>query len=99
EGFVCVTLDAPCHGKDNTENADNPLATWRARIERGDRLVDDFSARCTRVLDYLVAEKYADPARAAAAGISRGGFLALHWAAAEPRVRCVAAFSPVTELM
>jgi dipeptidyl aminopeptidase/acylaminoacyl peptidase len=50
-------------------------------------------------LDYLVAEKYADPARAAAAGISRGGFLALHWAAAEPRVRWVAAFSPVTELM
>jgi dienelactone hydrolase len=99
KGFVCVTLDAPCHGKDNTENADNPLATWRARIEKGDDLVGDFTRRCTQVLDYLVAEKYADPARAAAGGISRGGFLALHWAAAEPRVRCVAAFSPVTELM
>jgi dienelactone hydrolase len=99
KGFVCVSLDAPCHGRDNTEKAENPLAAWRGRIERGDDLVGDFNRRCTRVLDYLVAEKYADPARAAAAGISRGGFLALHWAAAEPRVRCVAAFSPVTELM
>jgi dienelactone hydrolase len=99
KGFVCVSLDAPCHGKDNTEHAENPLAAWRTRIERGDDLVGDFNRKCTEVLDYLVAERYADPARAAAAGISRGGFLALHWAAAEPRVRCVAAFSPVTELM
>lgn len=99
KGFVCVSLDAPCHGKDNKENAENPLAAWRTRIEKGDDLVGDFNRKCTQVLDYLVAEKYADPARAAAAGISRGGFLALHWAAAEPRVRCVAAFSPVTELL
>jgi dienelactone hydrolase len=99
KGFVCVGLDAPCHGKDNTENADNPLATWRSCIEKGDDLVGDFTRKCTQVLDYLIAERYADPARVAAAGISRGGFLALHWAAAEPRVRCVAAFSPVTELM
>jgi len=99
KGFVCVSLDAPAHGKDNAEHADEPLATWRTRLERGDDLVGDFDRKCTEVLDYLVAERYADPARAAAAGISRGGFLALHWAAAEPRVRCVAAFSPVTELM
>jgi dienelactone hydrolase len=85
-GFVCVSLDAPCHGKDNKENAANPLATWRTRIEKGDDLVGGFNAKCTQVLDYLVAEHYADPARVAAAGISRGGFLAVHWAAAEPRV-------------
>jgi dienelactone hydrolase len=99
QGFLCVSLDAPAHGKDNAEHADNPLATWRTRIERGHDLVGDFNRKCSQVLDYLIAEKYVDPARAAAGGISRGGFLALHWAAAEPRVRCVAVFSPVTELM
>jgi dienelactone hydrolase len=98
-GFLFVSLDAPCHGKDNVENASNPLATWRTRIDRGDDLVGDFNRKCTQVLDHLVAEHYADPSRVAVAGTSRGGFLALHWAAAEPRVRCVAAFSPVTELM
>ena len=98
-GYICVSLDAPCHGKDNRENATNPLASWRDRLDKGDDLVGEFNKRCTRVLDYLVAEHYVDASRVAAAGTSRGGFLALHWAAAEPRVRCVAAFSPVTELL
>jgi dipeptidyl aminopeptidase/acylaminoacyl peptidase len=31
-------------------------------------------------------------------GTSRGGFLAVHWAAADPRVRAVAAIAPVTDL-
>ena len=34
----------------------------------------------------------------AACGTSRGGFAALHFAAADPRVKCVAAFAPVTDL-
>src|SRR5262249_48956731 len=32
-------------------------------------------------------------------GQSRGGFIALHVAAADPRIRCVAAFAPVTNLL
>jgi esterase FrsA len=48
------------------------------------------------VLDYLVAEKYTDPERVIAAGTSRGGFSALHVAAAEPRVKAIVAFAPVT---
>lgn len=50
------------------------------------------------LLDHLIAEGYADPQRIAAAGTSRGGFSALHVAAADPRIRCVAAFAPVSEL-
>jgi dienelactone hydrolase len=50
-------------------------------------------------LDFLVAEGYTDPQRVAACGTSRGGFCALHFAAAEPRVRAVACISPVTNLL
>jgi dienelactone hydrolase len=99
QGYLCVTLDLPCHGKDGKEGEPEGLAGWRHRLDRGDDLVAGFTARCTKVLDHLVAQGYSDPARVAVAGTSRGGFIALHWAAAEPRVRCAAAFSPVTELL
>jgi dienelactone hydrolase len=98
-GYLSVTLDAPCHGKDAKQGEPEALAGWRHRIEDGDDLVRSFNVRCTKVLDYLIAQGYTDPARVAVAGTSRGGFLALHWAAAEPRVRCAAAFSAVTELL
>jgi dienelactone hydrolase len=50
------------------------------------------------VLDHLIAAGVADPERVAACGTSRGGFAALHFAAADPRVKCVAAFAPATDL-
>jgi dienelactone hydrolase len=98
DGVLCVSLDAPCHGHDDKEKQANELAGWRVRIERGEDLIPSFTSRCTKVLDHLIAEGWTDPARVAAAGTSRGGFLALHLAAAEPRVRAVAAFAPVTKL-
>jgi dienelactone hydrolase len=51
------------------------------------------------VLDFLVKAGSADPKRVAAYGTSRGGFLAFHFAASEPRVKAVAAISPVTKLL
>ena len=98
EGFLCVSLDAPCHGADNAEQQENALVGWRMRVERGEAFIEAFTSRCTAVLDHLASEGWTDPERVAAAGTSRGGFLALHFAAAEPRVRAAAAFAPVTRL-
>jgi len=50
------------------------------------------------VLNYLVAQGYTDPERIAACGISRGGFLAMHFTASDPRVKCKAVFAPVVNL-
>ena len=47
----------------------------------------------------VVAKGYTDPRRVAAIGISRGGFLACHLAAAEPRIKVIAAISPLVDLM
>jgi dienelactone hydrolase len=97
-GYLCVSVDLPCHGEDQRLGESGGIDGWRKRVEKGDPLLKDFLARSSVVLDHLVKEGYTDPRRVAVCGTSRGGFAALHFAAAEPRVRCVAAFAPVTTL-
>lgn len=100
DGFLSVALDIPCHGADlrDGEKAGN-LAGWRTRLEKGDDLLGGLSKRVSTVLDHLIKEGYTDEKRVAAAGTSRGGFVAMHMAVAEPRIRAVVAFAPVTDLL
>jgi dienelactone hydrolase len=98
-GFLGVALDPPCHGKDVRPGEPPQLRGWRARLEKGEHLVGDFTKRASAVLDYLIKERYTDPERVAACGTSRGGFLAYHFAAADGRVKAAAGFSPVTNLL
>lgn len=95
-GWIYVALDPPCHGYDHKEGEPGALNGWAHRIKTGQDPMAPFVKRCVDVLDFLVAERYADPDRIAASGTSRGGFCALHFAAGEPRVRAVACVSPVT---
>jgi dienelactone hydrolase len=97
-GWLCVALDVPCHGRDVRKESAG-LVGWRGRLEKGEPLVSAFTAKASLVLEYLVKERYTDPRRVAACGTSRGGFMALHFVAAEPRVAAVIAFAPVTDLL
>jgi dienelactone hydrolase len=97
-GFLEVTVDIPCHGADRRPGEAAAMAGWRARIEKGENTIAAFTAKVTSVIDYLIAEGYADSKRIFASGRSRGGFLALHAAAADPRIKAVIDFAPVTEL-
>ena len=98
-GFVQASLDLPCHGDDSRPGEPQGIAGWRARLEKGERLFGTFTARISAIVDYLAQEGDADAARVAVCGSSRGGFSALHAAAAEPRLRYVIAFSPATDLL
>ena len=97
-GYLGVVLDAPAHGEDRRKDESNELAAWCSRIEQNEDLIGGFIIRSKAVLDHLIRQNTADPDRIAAAGTSRGGFLAFHFAAAEPRIRCVGGISPVTDL-
>jgi dienelactone hydrolase len=99
KGFVCVSVDIPCHGKDHKGNKPVGLAGWRARLANGDDLLAPFTQNVSAVLDHLIKEGITDATRVAICGTSRGGFMAVHATAAEPRIRCVAAFAPVTDLL
>ncbi|MGE0755561.1 MAG: hypothetical protein AB7F89_01400 [Pirellulaceae bacterium] len=98
EGWMLVSVDLPCHGREVRTGESAGLSGWRSRVDRGEDVMADVTQRLRGVLDYLLMERLADPARIAALGTSRGGFAALHFAATDPRVACVAGFAPVTDL-
>lgn len=97
-GYLSVSVDLPCHGLQRKPDEPGGLAGWRARSERGDNFVAESNARLRQVLDHLIEAGYTDADKVATCGTSRGGFLALHFAASDSRVRCAAAFAPVAEL-
>lgn len=98
QGYLCVSIDLPCHGREQRIGEPEGLSGWRYRLDRGEPLIDELNQRLGQVLSDLIARGYTDPHRVAACGVSRGGFVALHFAAREPQIRCVAAFCPVTDL-
>ncbi|MBI2193015.1 MAG: prolyl oligopeptidase family serine peptidase [Planctomycetes bacterium] len=99
QGFLCASVDLPCHGEEVREGEQpGSLAGWRRRVECGEPLMAAFTDRACAALDHLVREGYSDPHRVIVCGTSRGGFSAVHFAAAEPRLRAVAAFAPVADL-
>lgn len=98
-GYLCVSVDMPCHGFDvRPGETGGDLVHWKERVLKGENIVEVFDKHFSHVLDYLVSEKFTDPADVAVAGTSRGGFLAFHAAAADARVKQVVAFAPVTHL-
>ncbi len=99
QGWNVVSLDLPCHGAQRRKGEPAQLAGWAARTAKGENIAEDLCARVNKVLDHLVKSRMAEPDRIAAAGTSRGGFMAFQAAAANPRIRAAAGFAPVTDLL
>jgi len=67
-GCMCVALDAPGHGLDRDAGEPPELRSWRHRLEAEMDFVAAFNRKVSSVLDYLVAERDADPKRVVAIG-------------------------------
>jgi len=76
-----------------------PAPTLLLFSSTGEDIVAGFRKQVNDVVEHLIVSGVADPARIAVAGTSRGGFMAFHAAAGNPRIRVVAAFAPVTDLI
>ena len=97
-GYLVVSIDIPCHGTQTGEGQSVGLSGWSHRVGNGEDIVEESNARLSAVLDDLIKTGLADPDRIAVAGTSRGGFLAIHFAAHDTRVKCAAGFAAVTDL-
>lgn len=97
-GYILVSIDLPCHGTQTTESQPAGLSGWSHRVGNDEDIVAEANGRLSNVLDDLIKTGLTDPTRVAAAGTSRGGFLAIHFAAHDLRVKAAAGFAPVTSL-
>ena len=101
-GYLCVSLDLPFHQGPGSPalppNSPEGLSGWAVAIRNGEAMVPEFVSKVSQVLGYLIREGYTDPQKAAVAGISRGAFVAMHVAAADPRFQYAVGFAPVTDL-
>lgn len=102
KGFLVISLDLPAHGEDvlpgEVGTMETGLADWRRRIEGGSNIVADFTSKVSSVIDFVIDSGWTDPRKIATCGTSRGGFMALHAAAADDRIKCAAGLAPVTDL-
>jgi dienelactone hydrolase len=99
QGWLSIVIEPPCHGEDARPGEPAQLEGWRARLEHDEEFIPAFAAKCRAILDELIQQKITDADRVAVCGTSRGGFLAYHLAAADPRVKAAAGISPVTNLL
>jgi dienelactone hydrolase len=97
KGYLCVSIELPCHGSQAKKGFSN-LVGWGKRAADGDDFVAEFNARMKKVIDHLIEQKMTDPDKIVATGTSRGGYLAVRYAAFDKRVKCAVAYAPVTDL-
>lgn len=96
--YQFLAVELPCHGTARHPGEPEGLDGWARRVHVGGNLVGEFCARISGLIDHIVDDPMTDPERIVLSGVSRGGYLALCAAAADPRVRCVATYAPVTDL-
>ena len=99
KGYLQAAIDTPGHGDDRRPGEPEGVAAWRTRLEKGENPIAAFVESLRTVLTYLIDQGWVDRDRVGVAGSSRGGFLALHAAAGDPRLRYVVAFAPVSDLL
>lgn len=97
KGYLCVSIELPSHGSFAKKGYSN-LVGWGKRAAEGDDFVAEFNERMKKVIDHLIEKKMTDPEKIIANGTSRGGFLAVRYAAFDKRVKGAVAYAPVTDL-
>jgi hypothetical protein len=85
----------PCHGSPHERNTD-AMHRWALELQKGNDIIAAFISQCRDNLTYLIEQGYTNESKVAAAGLSRGGFAATHFAAEDPRISHVLGYAPLT---
>lgn len=86
----------PFHGGELTNS--RAVERWGEELLRGRDVLTPFLYEAIATIDQLIEEGYVDSRKIAAAGLSRGGFIATHLAAKDPRIGTILGFAPMTEV-
>lgn len=95
EGFRTFSWDLPFHEKD--VDPKEAMFKWAHEIIQNPNSIGEYIERCRSNLNFLVEANLIDPSHVAIAGLSRGGFIAAHFAALEDRLQTILGFSPLTQ--
>jgi esterase FrsA len=85
-------------GHENSLPATQAIQLWAEDMARGIDCLGNFLEQAETAFHFALAKQLIDPHKCAAAGLSRGGFLAAHFAARLEKVRFLLAFAPITKL-
>lgn len=91
-----VSFTLPYHGGElsNTEAVNQ----WGVQLLKGHDWLTPFLADAQKNIIDLIDDGYVDPEKMAVGGLSRGGFIATHLAALEPRIKTILGFAPLTQI-
>ncbi|MBU6383633.1 MAG: hypothetical protein KGQ49_01490 [Verrucomicrobia bacterium] len=85
-------------GHENDLPAKDALKIWADDMRKGQDRLGEFLDQVQQAIDFAVKEKFAHPHKMAAAGLSRGAFVAAHVTARDARIRHWVGFAPLTQL-
>lgn len=90
------SLTLPAH--ENGLPATEAMSVWAEELAKGTDRLNPFLDSIQSAIDFAIRERFVDPAKMAAAGLSRGALIAAHAAARDERFRFLLAFAPLTRL-
>lgn len=96
KGIRVFSLTLPGHEGVFPHN--HALRSWGESLIAGRNIIDDIIVQCTHALNFLISNEISDPNHLGAAGLSRGAFIATHFAAKDRRIQTILGFAPLTRL-
>jgi Prolyl oligopeptidase family len=87
----------PAHG--NNQDNRTAMSRWAQKIVEQDDFVGAFAESSHKAIDFLEEQGYLETEHLAVAGLSRGGYIAVHLAARDNRLRNILGYAPMTDLM
>ena len=96
QGIRVFSLTLPGH--DGAFPHQNAIKEWGNILASGKSIAEEFIEVCKQSLDFLIAQNYIDPNHIGVAGLSRGAYIATHFAAKDKRIGTILGYAPLTRL-
>jgi predicted esterase len=96
EKIRVFSMNLPGHEKGQA--AKDAIQFWADEFTKGEDPIHTFLKKAAIAIEYAIQQELIDPAKMAAAGLSRGAFIAAHLVARDPRFKALLCFAPLTKL-